>query len=774
MGAVDHPHAQRGHGLHLLITALLAALALAGGPPRAVLDAEVGPGLDYVRGTLTIDAPTVVVVDPLADLPLPEEDRTSMRTFPGLVEQGSVTWTEIAPGTFAFHAWLPRRFGGVGATHHGLFANGAWYPQPVVDGDPLPTLEWEVRVRGPEGVVMALGSSVGGAEVRWTGTGERASLAVVPDGVVERLEGTKTYIVARRRVRPVLRKELGALTRQAIPEEESDKAVFVEAPLRRRLGRAGVEQALVSDRAFRVFPGLRRFHRVGLAREVAPAFVPLADPVHRDWVGASWAEDHIEELEGLGAADLSQKFRWIPSIDWLITSGTMPFFGEVLERRYIEDALHDDLVEVYAPHYPGPAVVQLLDDAGGEGAHRAAAAVMLAGAETYEVIPPTEPSAGLLEGWRHAVPDQDYQLVVEDGLPTVHRQAPPDAPPEWVRLQVDGATVPWRTGWGSDVWTWSQSVDRFTIDPGGHLSQRSRVGDRWPPRYALVGGGWIDNINLTDKRMTAALQGTIRGSADLRNSVTGTLSTSEQDLARARVSYTHRFGMPLDLRLRSHRVTLSATAGWHHAWYRDEVDTRYSLGALAAWVWSTRVTSTFPTRGSYASVSTSAGLAPEGGEVWGGFGTGVGTVLSWHPRWALDCGARFGTALGSGETRKLPLGGLTGVRGLDPDGLRGPLRAVQTAEVRWAPIRNASVPFGLGWGTELQLGSGLEVGEVYVDGKVETGVGAVFGAYVLGDILGLEPRGVGLTVALPLVVPEEQAPAQEDSVRVLLRWGSSL
>ncbi|MCO4744588.1 MAG: hypothetical protein KC912_07365 [Proteobacteria bacterium] len=727
-----------------------------------------------MSGTLEVAAAQVTVVDPLADLPLPADDRTSMRTFPALIEQGRVTWTEVAPGKFAFHAYLPRRYGAVGATRHGLFANGAWYPQPVIDGNTLPELEWSVQVTGPSHVVMALGNSVGGEEVRWEGTAERASLAVIPHGVIEEVGDTGVYAVARRRVRKVLIRELDTLISEAVPEAHRGQAVVVQAPLRRRLARSGPGQALVSDRAFRVFPGMRRFHRVGVAREVLPALVPLSGPVEREWVGASWAEDYAEELSGTSASDLSRWARWLPSIDFLLNSRTMPFYGEILERRYVEDDLRDDLGEMYAPHYPGPAVVQLLDDVGGEPSRRAAMEVLLSGAALSEAIPAGEPGADLLAGWAEAVPRQDYQLHVDRSV-AVLRDAPDDAPAEVVRIRVDGEEHLWLAGPGPDLWTLEANPRRVTIDPGAHLKQLTRVGDHWPPKFRLVGGGWIDNINLSDRWAVAALSATVRRSGDLRNSLTGTLATNQNDLARLRVAFAHRFGRQLDGVRRSHRVAISVTSGFHHPWYREDTGTHGNFGGGVSWGWSTRVASTFPLRGSYLSAGSSVGYAPQTGEQWAGFAMGGGTVLSWHPRFALALGGSLSGAAGTGEGRKRDLGGVGGVRGLDPtEAPEGPLRTVQRMQVRWAPIRQASVPVLLAWGSELQLAAGAEVAQLLERDQVTHGAGLVAGAYVIGEVLGFEPRGVGLTFGLPLYDGQRWVPLREATPTVYLRWGPNL
>src|SRR5690606_1103798 len=144
------------------------------------VDAEVGPGLDWVTGRIRLeDAEGIRLVDPLATVPRPVDDLTRTRTFPGLPEEGLVRFRPVGEGIWAFHAILPRRYGDVGATRAGLFAKGAGLPQPV-DADGLPLVRWEVTVRVPEGVLAAVGTAWGRGEVRWQGEAERVPLAVLP------------------------------------------------------------------------------------------------------------------------------------------------------------------------------------------------------------------------------------------------------------------------------------------------------------------------------------------------------------------------------------------------------------------------------------------------------------------------------------------------------------------------------------------------------------------------------------------------------------------
>ncbi|MFN7145276.1 MAG: hypothetical protein ACK4YP_15995, partial [Myxococcota bacterium] len=71
----------------------MTVLALLAHPAFALeieLRAELSRDLRTVRGTVTYDEP-VALVDPLAALPPPPDDRTLFRTFPGAADTGAVT-----------------------------------------------------------------------------------------------------------------------------------------------------------------------------------------------------------------------------------------------------------------------------------------------------------------------------------------------------------------------------------------------------------------------------------------------------------------------------------------------------------------------------------------------------------------------------------------------------------------------------------------------------------------------------------------------------------
>ena len=213
-----------------VLAGLLLPLAAWATDPLVVIDARINDDLTVVQGTLRVTGPTrFKVVDPLALLPEPEDDRTLFRTYPGLPERGSVRFVQVDHNTWAFTTLLPRRHGDVGTQPgRALFANGAWYPQPRT-ADGLPRALWRVRVELPEGVTGAVGDVAGTDVVEWVGAGERASLAAMRRGRLTpvRHEGVELVLLTRGKARRPLRKFPVEVLAAVRPPEENLRALVV-------------------------------------------------------------------------------------------------------------------------------------------------------------------------------------------------------------------------------------------------------------------------------------------------------------------------------------------------------------------------------------------------------------------------------------------------------------------------------------------------------------------------------------------------------------------
>jgi len=743
---------------------VLVSLAIAGRAEAGLgirIEAEVGPDLDWVRGTLHIEGDEpYTLVDPLEGMPDPPDDLFALRTFPGLPEHGVVRIARLDENTVAFHAFLPRRFGDVGTTRHGLFANGAWYPQPLVPGG-LPIVEWDVTVRIPEGTTGALGDTWGQDVLTWVGVGERASLAVLPQGEATQVvvadtsdEPSSVTLLTRAQPRKVLLRELEDQLGRTAVDGAPWEGVIVEAPLRRRLARGGVGMAYVSDRAYRVTPGLFRFHRVGVTRGVMEGLVPNADPYVRAVAAGGLSVRHAEALSGPDAARMLGWVSWIPTVYGVLHSRRMPFYAEILEDTHPGDPIADDLVERFDPHAPGLAVATQVDDRYGPGTSPLLAEGLVLGLSLDRAATVTGVAPGWLAAWRAPYPEQDYRLEVQREPPLVRivRDAPLDAPAEAVVVSVDGERAVRLAGPGPDtlVLVPPDTPKHVSFDPRGHTAQTSRLGDAWPRRYHIGLSAAITQVNFTEGYLYGWGSMTLRRAGNTHDVWTGTLFTDDATLIGASLRYTRKEGPLLDGLSRQHRVTFTVTPAALNPRYAEvEEGGWFSLGGAIAWSWQDQPSSYFPMRGHQFAATANGGIVPGTDDRWARLGVGWTGVVSPHPRHAFAVHGDAAVADGTVPHRLLGLGGASNMRSVGTSEVIGDVRGIAMAEYRVVPMRHASVPLGLVWWTELQLSAGVEVGTVFVDGLPKSALGATFGATVLGDALGFEEQGIGVTVAIP-------------------------
>jgi len=767
-----------------------------------VIEATVHADLRTIEGVLTLsDDLDTRLVDPLALLPEPEDDRTLFRTYPGAPHHGRVDFERQPDGRWSFRAHLPRRFGATGATRHGLFANGAWYPQPVTEAAVtealppdwgIPVVDWEVTLTLPERATGALGDQVGGGTLTWSGRAERVPLAVTRRGVLTEIgsDDARLSCLTRGKPRRVLVTELTKQLAIAAEHSPALEGACVEAPLRRRLVRSGPGLAYVSDRAFRLTPPLQRFHRVAVTRGVLQSLLPEPDPFLRELQAAEISTAHADALKGADADTLLRKLQWLPSINILLSSRRMPFYSEILELPHPGDPLRDDLLEILDPHTPGTVVMAQLQDTFGPQAR-------------IETAP-----EAWLSAWRVPYPEQDYLLEVDKRAQTatVTRIAPADAPSETVVLSIDGERHTWVAGSPDpedptsdpdDQHTFSlpEEARRITLDPDRHLGQLSRVGDAWPQRYQVTLAMGVSTINLTQLRLLGAGWMTLRKQDDTRNLWIGSIYNGFNDLVGTRLRYLRKAGPLQDGYSRPHVFGVAVENSVLNPRFAETDGFKLGVGGSLSYAWDTRISGHFPLRGQRIGVYGGGGYVPGTDAFWSDAGARAVGVVSPHPRHALAAETSVAVARSSVAHRLLSMGGAGAMTSLpalpacpnpDEDGNRQPCqvlatqRALIATEYRWAPLRNASVPMLLAWGNELQLSGGLEAIAARVRGEPAYAAGVTAGISGVGDILGADPTLMGVTLGWPLwwqgIRDPDRTPFPGTNVplpEIYLRWSQA-
>jgi len=753
---------------------LLVSPAWAG---TAVIDAEVDRDLRTVRGTLRLRDVDGDLVDPLARLPEPDSDLDLFRTYPGAPNRGSVVFEPRGDGVWTFETTLPRRFGAIGATAKGLMANGGWYPQP----DGLPILDWDVTVRLPDDATGALGDVVSTDVLRWTATADRAPLAVVRRGVVTDLDGHGVLLTKGkppRRVVEQLTKDLsrwphpeGARTRDErsvvrVEDPDPEHGVVVRGPLRRRLVRHGPGLAYLSDRAYRLTPGLEFAHRRAVTKGVSTAWVDSPDPLERE-LAASGLGPELDAQLKVDTDRALRRWSWVPQVNSLLASRRIAFYSDILDLPYPGDRVHDDLEEVFAPRWPGAAVAAQLDLLHGPGTSERVAAHIARGDTLYVAMAREGHSAFELLPYRHPVPRQDLQLTV-DGSSVVVERVPAGGPglvpigiqgPDDDRLVVEAYPLVDKLELELDA-----PPRRVVVDPSGAIDQTRRVGDTHPLRYQITAAAYLQSLNLTRGQVFGSLFSTIRRDGDTRHIWSASLSNSRSDLVRTGLAHIFKVGPLLDGFNRQQRLRIGGSASILDPRFAATDGVKVAVDTSLGWSWDTRVSDLFPLSGHRLYATVTGGAIPGLGETWGGVYGGAVGIVDLHPRLVLAGRTTGSVARANVPHRLLQLGGLGAMRSIpvlpacpaDPADETEPCadlateRALGVGELRWAPLRNASVPMFLLWGTELQLTGGVEGVLARVQDEPVRAFGVTAGVLGVGDMLGAEAMAAGVVVGWPI------------------------
>ncbi len=746
---------------------------------RIRIEATVDEDLRGVRGTLTVvhTDESLAFVDPLEDLPVPDYELDLYRTFPGAPNQGEVRWRQDGD-TLHFETRLPKRYGDVGWTRKGLMANGAWYPQPLTADGRLPVVDWDLSIDVPDGSVGALGQVAGSPSLGWSGQGQRASLAVVPDGRITRVEGGDWHLqlLTRGKPRKVLVDNLRAQVEQLDAPTGEVWGVVVEGPLRRRLSRPGRGTAYVSDRAYRLTKGLYRMHHEPVFTGIVAATAP--QPVRRDRLmlaslTATEVRKRVTE-QGQRKADLLRLTRWIPMVDAALYDPEMAFQSEVFKRVHPSDRVLDDLEERFTPATaPSVVVAQLRAQLGAEVVHHLTTELST-GASLVEASEATGVEQAWWDDWARPYPVQDYTLEVRDALLTIRREAPEDAQVEAVQVLVDGQTWTKEMGPGEDVWHLDlpEAPKKVRLDPERILGQTSRWNEVRPPpiRWSLYAA--IYSVQLNRGWVSAAGSVTVNRADDTHNRYRLTVATSGSDWIRGTLAWTYMLGRPLMRTTRRSALVTSLSGAWKNQSYPGNEDIPYSLVGSLAWVYNSRRTTLAPLRGQTYGLAVTAGGTPSNGGAFVRTTGHASTRIPLHPRHVLAGRVSAGWAWATEGQRRLSLGGQLKVRGI-PDGLvQGDVITTGNLEYRVALVRNASIPFGLTFPADLNLAIGLDVGGG-IDGDTAVGgASATTGIGVITEHLGLSPGGVMLSVSFPVWATSYEV--HEDGIvdwEFFLTWG---
>lgn len=746
--------------------------------PTVHLTATVDDDLQTVHGTLVL--PDGVQLAAPLPLPLPDDDLTLVRTFPGAVDQGSQSFAPTeTPHVWRFTTHLPRRYGAVGSTRSGVYALGGFHPQPLVDGEVVP-IRWVVDITLPDRRAGVVGLTLGSGTLHWEGIAERVPLALPRRTKTWSSRDGKVVVLGKGRPRRVL---LDQLDRVLGSVDLDHPLVVVEAPLRRRLTRHAPGVLFVSDRIFQLSFPFVPYQRAALVEGLEAADTWQSHPQLRDLVGRARAEAWERQNTRLGAARLTRALSFVPSIDRLLSSRRMAFYSETFRGWTPSDPLRDDVVEQVDRYRPGASVVAQLELRSDPETVARVARALDRGLDLFQALQLVGLDPSLAPVLTAPVPEQDYRL--SDGPPFTLTREAAGGPPEMVEVAVDRERRVLELHPGEQVDLGAPG--RIVLDPERRLEQTSRAGDAHPlERLRVVTAAGFTTLNLTRFRLEGSAAAWVRGRNDTHNLFYGSLSTSRTSTVAMRLTHIYKFG-PLRYGItRRHRLATSFGPSLLNPSFQSVDDGRFALSGSLSWSWTNRDAAEFPLRGTSLSVGLSGGFHPDSTSRWGSVSAAVSDVRSFHPRHALAWSSSIGVARASRYDRLLTLGGAGRMASLpviasctasgeDDCADRALERWVTAAEYRFVAIRGARVPLLLAWGRELHLSAGVESMVAGLQEGPARALGATAGISGVYDLFGADPGLVGVTTGWLLAADRlDYAPVRPVVPEVFLRWTQSL
>ncbi len=762
----------------------------------AAFDPESGPdlpGFALPGAEATAPGPREVAsplpsgwVDPFGALDLPTGDLAIQRSGPGWPDPGGGVST---PGSLAacgpagcdtlpFATTLPRRYGDSGALRgEGLWANGTWLPVAAATEHPAPPgppslvfltpptpaaftgpAAWHVELTLPPNVVAVLNGQVSPASPTETTfvvdtVAERLALAVLPAkrapvSTIEVAGGTITF-VGRAAQRPNVQKQVRALVEQDWPFATPPRLVVVTDHDRERLATAGPGVVYLSDRAFRLSPGLARFHWPAARRALYAAASGLPD-WDAQFVATALAEGRPAPSVGrsLGWA------AWNPIIDELLTDGTLPFYGDTFSEAHLAPA--DALLTLAGRRNPRAAALQARDLLGADGVAALVTSTLHGGpAPVVDAARTAGVPAAIVEGWLRAEdPAQDLHVLSRAGRPVaVEREGGRDAEP--VVVKTDAAAQVWTAAPGATL-ELPNGTKTVAVDPDARLLDADRTDNRAPPRWSTVVTGWVDDISPSQGSFTAWGDVVLRRQGDTHWLYVLGATHDAQDLLSLNATVVRYLGPEVTRRLRAHRLYFSFGPSLLDPSYAGAAEGQVVLGGSVNYLWDTRTADTYAFSGHRFSVGASTGALLGSDQAWASAGTSYVQLLPITPRHVIATRLRAGWTSGDLANRLLPLGGADAVRAASEREVVGNERAVANVEYRWTVVHDASLPLPLLWLSEVQVVPGVEAGVVYRHGDADpvAAYGADLGLYTVVDVFGARPTLFGVVGALPLGVAD--------------------
>jgi hypothetical protein len=795
-----------------------------------ILEVRVLPGAFEPGDQRLLCAHTDVVPEEDAGIPVVRIELPTALP-PGETTEVACDFETVVPrryGTFGrFRRWITLN-GGLHPMPVTLASDGTWLHQA-----PPPRIEHDVRLAVPEGWGAVVGGALQGelppslvADAiprsggrRWVSVSVQRAMQrqniPLPDGQVITWVGRP---LRTRQVRWVRRAVEGALTtleQAGLPPQERG-VVLVEAPLRRNLVEVGDGVVYVSDRFMEAAQPFWRYHDLHLARAVTAERLadvidareePLHVPTTTD--GVSWEllprylANRWRNHQNLKF--LLEQVRWLPAVDQLLEVPIFPFADQIFDDPWVVDPLRADVRRFNRPLRSGRVLFLKVEDlVGQETLDRAADAYVATGAEgpdfwTLLAERSGKDVRGQAEHWLQPASRVNLRIErvqrsrTEDGLHltevVVEREVlQGEVADQVVEVRLNSAK-PGKKGRITLLWEGREQVASWEVrtagrvgsvivDPRGRTLENDADGislkrdNRQPGAIVVTGYAYLIALDLTGAGLEAYGALNFRPKHDTRHHVQARVFSDPEVNAGGGINYVHYFGRQRTGSYRRNRVVVGVDFEWLKPRYQ-RTGVPFVLEAAASYVYETRASTYFPTRGGRLQATVFGGkdialvddhLRSAGESMYGGFSlVGVGLVRL-HPWQVIALRAKVGLVGGNVTHRKFSLGGSDDLRGIPLNHVVGTFRAMGTIEWRHFFFRDADVKLPLFRWRGLQGALFVEGGLVGNDltrppTMADVGISVGYGLRMYGDWFGHLPAVFGVELAWSPGAPNGRIPA---------------
>lgn len=584
---------------------------------------------------------------------------------------------------------------------------------------------------------------------------------------------------------------------------EVPPTVLSRAPLRRSLTLPGEGVLLLSDRALRTAPGIRRFHALALAQALLEHWVMRRlsaelSPWEQAPVASLWADVLLSRYRqtlpagAWTARALLSPLRIFPPVDGLLNAPKFPFSQELYEWPYRWDALQESVVSLLNPGQGGAAVRHQLELQ--QGAQALTQALEQAQQRaTFDVLSVLAEQQGvarsgleqLLQGLRQPPAQVDFRVaaVRSRRVPgghqttiTLETKGALGEPPPPVPLKLVVGRVVQRHTWqakAQETLTLEtpQAIRKVELDPDAQRLEINAAGTRlrdnnvWPPPARLLFQAALTSFELESLRPTGSAVVLLTRPNQRDWLVMGEVYSSQQVLLGGTLGGFRFLGPYRDAQWRSHRLGLQLNRAQRQglAWLGESADAYLNTtGLRLSYRYDDRLLLQDSGRGGAWYAGLEGGWA-ETTETTGPYGIlslqGVKPLAlsrvgnSGGPLLVLRAQVELGLGLPSGAGGPgeglFVLGGPSLVRGLENSARYGNQRWVSSAELRLPAAQELDLNLGLARLRRVQLVPFVDVGAIGYEPEalLSPALGMGLGTRLYLDMLGLYEGLAGLDLA---------------------------